>query len=119
MEAKGLPPSFAGGTWGIDLGGKEREKKGVVGTVFSPCNIPGEQTIERFAFSEKYSRETVAVRCFTFSLYGAQSIVIGLSPSFLASVSPPLSQISHSPYLSRVCISISCQKNISQEGRGV
>ena len=75
-----------------------------MGTVFSPCNILGEQTIERFAFSEKYSRETVAVRYFTFSVYCAQSIVIGLSPSFLVSVSPPPSQISHSPYLSLECV---------------
>ena len=34
-KQKGSPsPSFAGGTWGIDLGGKEREKKGLWGPSF-------------------------------------------------------------------------------------
>ncbi len=100
---------------------KRAGEKGVVGTVFSPCNILGEQTIERFAFSEKYSKETVAVRYFAFSVYCAQSIVIGLSPSFLVSVSPPSSQISHFPYLSRVCtyIDILSEKYLSRGKRSV
>ncbi len=120
MEAKGLSlPLICWGNVGHRSWRKREGEKGVVGTVFSPCNILGEQTIERFAFSEKYSRETIAVRYFTFSVYGAQSIVIGLSPSFPVSVSPPPSQISHSPYLSRVCtyIDILSEKYLSRGKR--
>ena len=57
MEAKGLSPSFAEGTWGIDLGGKEREKKGLWGPSFLRAIFWGNKPLNVLPFPRNILRK--------------------------------------------------------------